>query len=164
VLFLTAEKAFACYNHNKIDSFNKFYLKLLLNDPISSLGNEPQSNAFILQVKNLPQHTTNLALYDQFRPFGPLFSCRIQPPYKGMALVQFFRSEDAQAATATLVNAHVFFIIYNKSLILILVNQNRIQSIRNNLYQKKQTNILKYLIELFKLRKKHDVSLIDILG
>jgi len=97
-----AEKAFACYNHNKIDSFNKFYLKLLLNDPISSLGNEPQSNAFILQVKNLPQHTTNLALYDQFRPFGPLFSCRIQPPYKGMALVQFFRSEDAQAATATL--------------------------------------------------------------
>ena len=90
---------------------NKSYLKLLLNDP-NMPGCEPQSNAFILQVKNLPQNMTNLALYDLFRQYGPLFSCRTQYP-KGTAFVQFFKPEDAQLATNSLVNVYVFFIICN---------------------------------------------------
>ncbi|RIA95269.1 hypothetical protein C1645_493582 [Glomus cerebriforme] len=98
-----AEKAFACYNNMKAESLNKSYLKLLIHDPISNTPrNEPQSNAYILQVKSLPLNTNNLILYNLFRPYGPLFSCRIQipnnKPFNGFALVQFFRQEHAEVA------------------------------------------------------------------
>ncbi|GES88513.1 polyadenylate-binding protein, cytoplasmic and nuclear [Rhizophagus clarus] len=97
-----AEKAFAIYNNIKLETTSR-YLKLLINDPTKTMGNEPVSTATILQVKALPQNTTNIALYTLFRPFGPLFSCRIQfqqdNKFKGNALVQFFRHEDADAAT-----------------------------------------------------------------
>jgi len=102
-----AEKAFAIYNNIKME--NK-YLRLLINDPSKTIGNEPTSAAYILQVKSLPQSTTNIALYQLFRKFGPLFSCRTQinqqdNKFKGYALVQFFRQEDAENAMK---NMHCF--------------------------------------------------------
>ena len=98
-----------------MESPNKSYLKLLINDPNTNMP-DPQSNAYILQVKNLPTNMTNLTLYNLFRPFGPLFSCRNQLK-GGTALVQFFKPEDAQSAMSSLVNAYyVFFIIYYKFL------------------------------------------------
>jgi len=96
-----AEKAFAIYNNIKMETTSK-YLRLLINDPSKTIGSEPSSAAYILQVKSLPPSTTNIALYQLFRPFGPLFSCRIQlqqdNKFRGSALVQFFRQEDAENA------------------------------------------------------------------
>ncbi|PKY39496.1 hypothetical protein RhiirA4_393547 [Rhizophagus irregularis] len=85
------------------------YLRLLINDPSKTIGNEPSAAAYILQVKSLPQSTTNIALYQHFRTFGPLFSCRIQiqqdNKFRGSALVQYFRQEDAENAMK---NMHCF--------------------------------------------------------
>ena len=110
----TAEKAFAIYNNSKLE-YIKTYLKLLINDP-NAHGNEPMSNAYILQVKQLNvQTTTNFSLYNLFRPYGPLFSCRLQyqdNKFRGYALVQFFKQEDAEKAAQALVNTLYFFIIY----------------------------------------------------
>ncbi|KAI8875240.1 hypothetical protein K501DRAFT_338816 [Backusella circina FSU 941] len=50
----------------------------------------------ILYVKNLPSDTNNHNLYDLFRPFGPMYLCKILIPFKGAALVQYFHSESAQ--------------------------------------------------------------------
>lgn len=84
------------------------YLRLLINDPSKTIGNEPSAAAYILQVKSLPQSTTNIALYQHFRTFGPLFSCRIQiqqdNKFRGSALVQYFRQEDAENAMKNMVN------------------------------------------------------------
>lgn len=101
-----AEKAFAIYNNIKMETK---YLRLLINDPSKTIGNEPSAAAYILQVKSLPPSTTNIALYQLFRTFGPLFSCRIQiqqpDRFKGYALVQYFRQEDAENAMK---NMHCF--------------------------------------------------------
>ncbi|CAB4394063.1 unnamed protein product [Rhizophagus irregularis] len=101
-----AEKAFAIYNNIKMETK---YLRLLINDPSKTIGNEPSAAAYILQVKSLPQSTTNIALYQHFRAFGPLFSCRIQiqqdNKFRGSALVQYFRQEDAENAMK---NMHCF--------------------------------------------------------
>lgn len=101
-----AEKAFAIYNNIKMETK---YLRLLINDPSKTIGNEPSAAAYILQVKSLPQSTTNIALYQHFRTFGPLFSCRIQiqqdNKFRGSALVQYFRQEDAENAMK---NMHCF--------------------------------------------------------
>ncbi|CAG8537621.1 12428_t:CDS:2 [Funneliformis mosseae] len=103
-----AEKAFAIYNNSKLETYhNKTYLKLLINDPANaSHVNEPSSNAYILQVKQLDiKSTTNFTLYDEFRKFGPLFSCRLQyqdNKFRGYALVQFFKQSDAEKAAETM--------------------------------------------------------------
>ncbi|CAG8556907.1 149_t:CDS:2 [Diversispora eburnea] len=94
-----AEKAFAIYNNIKLDAY-KTYLKLQITDPMGH-GIEPQANAYILQVRQLPLNTTNLSLYDLFRPFGPLFSARMQyqdNKFKGHAFVQYFKQEHADLA------------------------------------------------------------------
>ncbi|RHZ75393.1 hypothetical protein Glove_214g46 [Diversispora epigaea] len=94
-----AEKAFAIYNNIKLDAY-KTYLKLQITDPMGH-GIEPQANAYILQVRQLPLNTTNISLYDLFRPFGPLFSARMQyqdSKFKGHAFVQYFKQEHADSA------------------------------------------------------------------
>ncbi|CAG8614646.1 12058_t:CDS:2 [Acaulospora morrowiae] len=101
-----AEKAFAIYNNIMLEAY-KTYLSLKITDPTNHSSSEPQSNAYILQVDQLPVTTTNLTLFDLFRPFGPLFSTRIQYPDKKnkgnwYALVQFFRQEDAERAIMTM--------------------------------------------------------------
>ncbi|CAG8731735.1 13914_t:CDS:2, partial [Acaulospora morrowiae] len=103
-----AEKAFAIYNNIMLEAY-KTYLRLQITDPTNHSSNEPQSNAYILQVDQLPVTTTNLILFDLFRPFGPLFSTRMQYQDKknkgngnGNALVQFFRQEDADRAIMTM--------------------------------------------------------------
>ncbi|CAG8458504.1 1021_t:CDS:2 [Acaulospora colombiana] len=97
-----AEKAFAIYNNIKLDAYNT-YLKLRITEPTNP--NEPTSKAHILQVKHWPLNTSDFILYNLFRPYGPLFSTRMQyneQKYKGYALVQFFRQEDANRALESL--------------------------------------------------------------
>jgi len=100
-----AEKAFAIYNRIKLDAYNT-YLNLHINDPISGIyDQQTQSNALILQVKQLSTTNTNISLFNIFRPFGPLFSVRMQVQdnkFKGSALIQYFRKEDADKAIANL--------------------------------------------------------------
>jgi len=101
-----AEKAFAIYNSKKLEAY-KSYIKLHINDPANP-GNEPQTEALILQVKHLPPNTSNIVIFDLFRPFGPLFCIRLQyqdHKFKGCALVQFFRQDDANKALSTM-NGH----------------------------------------------------------
>ncbi|CAG8542743.1 1762_t:CDS:2 [Gigaspora rosea] len=98
-----AEKAFAIYNSKKLEAY-KSYIKLHINDPANP-GNEPQTEALILQVKHLPPNTSNIVIFDLFRPFGPLFCIRLQyqdHKFKGCALVQFFRQDDANKALSTM--------------------------------------------------------------
>ncbi|CAG8623443.1 24494_t:CDS:2 [Dentiscutata erythropus] len=94
-----AEKAFAIYNNKKLEAY-KSYLKLNIIDPAIS-GQEPQAEALILQVKHLPLGTSNIIIFNLFRPFGPLFSTRLQyqeHKFKGCAMVQFFKQDDANKA------------------------------------------------------------------
>ena len=91
---------------------DKSYLKLSINDPNLNIS-EPPISALILQVKALPPSINSLTLYNLFRPFGPLFSCRTQfqdNKFKG-ALVQFYKQDDAEAAMNALVMFYIFLLI-----------------------------------------------------
>ncbi|CAJ0843288.1 2922_t:CDS:2, partial [Entrophospora sp. SA101] len=100
-----AEKAFAIYNHSKLDAYNT-YLSLHINDPTSGIYDlQTQTNALILHVRQLSTTNTNISLFNIFRPYGPLFSVRMQVQdnkFKGSAFVQYFRKEDADKAVANL--------------------------------------------------------------
>ncbi|CAG8627191.1 9764_t:CDS:2 [Cetraspora pellucida] len=67
-----AEKAFAIYNNKKLEAY-KSYIKLHITDPANP-GNEPQSEAFILQ----------------------------EHKFKGYAMVQFFKQDDANKALTSM--------------------------------------------------------------
>ncbi|CAJ0869427.1 1466_t:CDS:2 [Entrophospora sp. SA101] len=98
-------KAFAIYNHSKLDAYNT-YLSLHINDPTSGIYDlQTQTNALILHVRQLSTTNTNISLFNIFRPYGPLFSVRMQVQdnkFKGSAFVQYFRKEDADKAVANL--------------------------------------------------------------
>ena len=130
-----AEKAFAIYTNSKLK--NNAYLKLLINDPDTHM-NEPMSNAYILQVKQLTlQTTTNFSLYNLFRPYGPLFSCRMQyqdNKFRGCALVQFFRQEDAEKAAMALVNTYILFYCLYTSILAYQINLNITYKLTNNIF------------------------------
>jgi RNA recognition motif-containing protein len=88
-------------------------IELKINSPSGDYP-EPEAHAGILQIENLPCNTNNKLLYDLFRPFGPMILCNIKLEqdltFKGIALVQYFHSENAQHAQDVMVN--------NKSLYL----------------------------------------------
>ncbi|RIB13014.1 hypothetical protein C2G38_2144769 [Gigaspora rosea] len=88
-----AEKAFAIHKNKKLG-------QLYIIDPTIP-GNEPQSEALILRVKNLPLNFTNSILFDIFRPFGPVFCVKLSYKdnrFKGYGFVQFFKQKDADKA------------------------------------------------------------------
>ncbi|CAJ0863381.1 834_t:CDS:10 [Entrophospora sp. SA101] len=90
---------------SKLDAYNT-YLSLHINDPTSGIYDlQTQTNALILHVRQLSTTNTNISLFNIFRPYGPLFSVRMQVQdnkFKGSAFVQYFRKEDADKAVANL--------------------------------------------------------------
>ncbi|CAJ0766821.1 24632_t:CDS:10, partial [Entrophospora sp. SA101] len=92
---------------SKLDAYNT-YLSLHINDPTSGIYDlQTQTNALILHVRQLSTTNTNISLFNIFRPYGPLFSVRMQVQdnkFKGSAFVQYFRKEDADKAVANLDN------------------------------------------------------------
>ncbi|KAJ9477815.1 putative Polyadenylate-binding protein, cytoplasmic and nuclear (putative) [Pseudozyma hubeiensis] len=78
---------------------------LLLINPDSS-AKEPRTSAKPRLVRQLPSSTDDASVYDLFRPFGPIrrAQCLLTNPagvhtgFKGMAVVEFYREEDAQRA------------------------------------------------------------------
>lgn len=75
---------------------------------ISNNYPEPEATAEILQIKNLPNNINNNALYELFRPFGPMILCKVlveqDSTFKGSALVQYFNPENAQHAESIMVS------------------------------------------------------------
>lgn len=61
---------------------------------------EPRVEANILQIKNIPN---KVVLYELFRPFGPISSCKISEG-STTALLQYFKSENAYDAQQMMVN------------------------------------------------------------
>ncbi|KAG0177748.1 hypothetical protein DFQ28_005507 [Apophysomyces sp. BC1034] len=72
---------------------------------------EPEPNADILQIRNLPNDTVTKRLYELFRPFGPMKLCNIIVEqgvgFKGTALVQYFDAEDAENAETTMNHTNI---------------------------------------------------------
>ncbi|KAF7722569.1 hypothetical protein EC973_002959 [Apophysomyces ossiformis] len=66
---------------------------------------EPEPQGTILHVRNLPLHMDNNALYDLFRPFGPLSLCKTiveGGSFRGTALICYFYLEDSEEAQKNL--------------------------------------------------------------
>ena len=62
---------------------------------------EHEAKGSILQVKNLPLRIDNNALYDLFRPFGPLSLCKPiveGKAFRGTAFIQYFFQSDSDEA------------------------------------------------------------------
>lgn len=95
-----ADRAYTLFNGATIKDSN-CHLQLRVHS--SGTYGEPEVTSGILSIYNLPLNTNNHLLYDMFRPFGPMALCKIimdQGQFKGTALVQYFRSADADAAGA----------------------------------------------------------------
>ncbi|RUO95505.1 hypothetical protein BC936DRAFT_143879 [Jimgerdemannia flammicorona] len=106
-IIFSADRAYALFN-NILLAQHGCLLKLNMNDP--NTANEPEVNANILQVKSLGPSTDNTFLYNLFRPYGALQYCRTvldNSRFKGVALVQYFRQEDADDAQRELVRMMV---------------------------------------------------------
>ncbi|KAI7874250.1 RNA-binding domain-containing protein [Lichtheimia hyalospora FSU 10163] len=102
-----ADRAYTLFNGATIKDSN---CQLQLRAHSSGTYGEPEANSGILSIYNLPLHINNHLLYDVFRPFGPMALCKIimdQGQFKGTALVQYFRSTDADAAGAEMNNKNV---------------------------------------------------------
>lgn len=118
--FHTADRAFTLFNGLTFRSGHKLHLKISQQQQ----QQEPQSQ--ILQIRNLPRHIdNNSALYDLFRPFGPMILCKIlveqDSTFKGSALVQYFGSEDAQNAIMKMV---CILVSYSAGLLIIIRTAN----------------------------------------
>lgn len=104
----TADRAYTLFNGAALGKHDA-RLQLRIFPPGDT--KEPEAASGILHVKNLPGYTTNSMLYDLFRPFGPMSLCKIiveqGSTFKGTALVQYFRSEDADKAVTMVSRAHV---------------------------------------------------------
>ncbi|CAG8557460.1 11357_t:CDS:2 [Paraglomus occultum] len=105
-----AEKAFAFYNNASLEAY-KSHLKLHIKDPNSG-GQDLQPAAPSLHVK-FPRTTDLNALYQTFRCFGPLYSCKLYYDKagnpRGQGLIQFFKDVSVQEAlkpTAVLSNTY----------------------------------------------------------
>lgn len=99
-----ADRAYTLFNGATIKDTN---CQLQLRAHSSGTYGEPEATSGILSISNLPLNTNNHLLYDIFRPFGPMALCKIimdQGQFKGTALVQYFRSADADAASAEMVS------------------------------------------------------------
>lgn len=62
----------------------------------------------LLKVDNLPKYFESTALYDLFRPFGPLAICKLllepeDSAFHGSALIQYFCHEDSEEAIQAMV-------------------------------------------------------------
>ncbi|CAG8543332.1 9561_t:CDS:2 [Paraglomus brasilianum] len=94
-----AEKAFAFYNNASLEAY-KSHLKLHIKDPNSG-GQDLQPATPSLHVK-FPRTTDLMTLYQTFRSFGPLYSCKIYLDKtgnpKGQGLIQFFKEASVQEA------------------------------------------------------------------
>lgn len=102
-----ADRAYTLFNGATIKDTN---CQLQLRAHSSGTYGEPEATSGILSISNLPLNTNNHLLYDIFRPFGPMALCKIimdQGQFKGTALVQYFRSADADAASAEMNNKSV---------------------------------------------------------
>lgn len=98
-----ADCAYTLLNGSTTQSGVKIQLKIS-----SSNYPEPEATAEILQIKNLPNNiNNNNALYELFRPFGPMILCKVlveqDSTFKGSALVQYFNPENAQLAESIMV-------------------------------------------------------------
>ncbi|RUS15201.1 hypothetical protein BC937DRAFT_92759 [Endogone sp. FLAS-F59071] len=97
-ILLLADRAYALYNNLYLPHHNCL-LRLGIYPPGDAP--EPESTAHILQVKQLSLTTDNIKLYNLFRPYGPIYWCRLAldgGAFKGVALVQYFKQEDADSA------------------------------------------------------------------
>lgn len=111
--------------------------EMLLSTFDRSYLNNLKGNVF---VKNIPAAVTQKALYDLFKPFGEIFSCKIPQDYagksKGFGYVQFKEQEHANDAIAKL-NGHS---LDGKSLIVQAYKQGERKGkdpkLFNNLYVK----------------------------
>ncbi|OBZ91501.1 Polyadenylate-binding protein 4 [Choanephora cucurbitarum] len=66
---------------------------------------EPQPEGSLLEVRNLPSRIDHNALYDIFRPYGPLNICKTIPEegtQNTKALIQYFSQEDSDNAVSKL--------------------------------------------------------------
>ncbi|KAI8377560.1 uncharacterized protein BYT42DRAFT_546237 [Radiomyces spectabilis] len=94
--FDVADRAFSLYNGFTFTNGAKLQLRMYQD---SSL--EPEAQANLLQIKNLPLHIDDNNLYDIFRPYGALNLCKSimeGSTFQGTAFIQFFSQEDADKA------------------------------------------------------------------
>lgn len=93
-----ADRAYVLFNNTYLPH-HKSFIHFKINDVG---GLEPEPQATILQVKQLPAQIDNNYLYNLFRPFGPMALCKIVSDSdglsKGYAFIQYFRQEDADEA------------------------------------------------------------------
>ena len=112
-LFLIADRAYTLLNG--VSSRAGVRLQFKMNSPLGDCP-EPEAQAGLLNIKNLPIHINNKSLYDLFRPFGPMILCKILveqgSTFKGTALVQYFHSEDAKVAESSMVMLLFIFMLY----------------------------------------------------
>ncbi|KAI7869384.1 hypothetical protein BDF14DRAFT_1741911 [Spinellus fusiger] len=103
-----ADRAYTLFNGAVLRS--GACLQLRIHSPESNIP-EPEPSAGILQIKNLPSHTSNQLLYDLFRPYGPMSICKILVEqgyeFKGTALILYFRPEDASYAESIMANTNL---------------------------------------------------------
>ncbi|ORY97793.1 hypothetical protein BCR43DRAFT_490369 [Syncephalastrum racemosum] len=97
-----ADRAYTLFNAAYLK--NNVRLQLRIHPPDGPP--EPEATSGILQITNLPLHATNAFLYDHFRKFGPMNLCKIimeqGTHFRGTALVQYFRTQDADVAATTM--------------------------------------------------------------
>jgi len=93
-----ADRAYVLFNNTYLP-LHQSYIHLKISD---TNGIDPEPQATILQVKQLPAQIDNNYLYNLFRPFGPMALCKIVVETdglsKGRAYVQYFWQEDADEA------------------------------------------------------------------
>ncbi|KAI9484557.1 hypothetical protein BDB00DRAFT_129765 [Zychaea mexicana] len=102
-----ADRAYTLFNDATLKNQVSFQLKIAPPGDYQ----EPEATSGIYQIRNLPLGTTNLLLYEFFRPFGPMNLCKIimdqGKGFKGTALVQYFDANDAEMAVKTMNNKNI---------------------------------------------------------
>ncbi|KAI0031346.1 hypothetical protein K488DRAFT_52287 [Vararia minispora EC-137] len=98
-----AEKALATLNGRPIPETNPPVLLVLSPYPHTNPPTPlPPPSASPRIVKHLPDSYTDFQLFDLFRPFGALASTRMNALGRGLALIEFWREEDARHAEETM--------------------------------------------------------------
>ncbi|CAO3640730.1 unnamed protein product [Cunninghamella blakesleeana] len=91
-----ADQVYALYQDHQFNNGTKLHFSVYQDASL-------EAESILLKIDNLPKYFESTALYDLFRPFGPLAICKLllepeDSAFHGSALIQYFCHEDSEEA------------------------------------------------------------------